>query len=146
MPKFRALVDTVYNFQIIRAGKEIIGGDELRKSPNFVCVDGGTVAKTEPAAKNTGENASTYAKALQRGKELGIPKYNRIPQAELLAAIAEAEAKLAAPAPESNAGNDEKAKTDEQNGKTEGAGDSGSTGEDEQTAAGNENTGGNDVK
>lgn len=146
MAKFRALVDTVYNFQIIRAGKEIIGGDELRKSPNFVCLDGGTVAKTEPAAKKAEENTSTYAKALQRGKELGIPKYNRIPQADLLAAIAEAEAKLAAPAPDDGNGGEEKAKSDEQDGKTEGAGDSGSTGEDDKSNAGKENTGGNDVK
>ena len=94
MTKYKAKVDTYFNFSYVPAGKIIVAGDELRNSPNFECLDGKKAANT---TATTGGNAE-YAKALQRGKELGIPNYNRIPKEDLYAAIAEAEAKKAAPA------------------------------------------------
>lgn len=123
MPKYRAKFDTVFNFQVVRAGKIIVAGEELRNSPNFECLDD-SAGKTAPASSNTGvqpKSAGTteYAKALLRAKELGIPKYNRIPQSELLAAIAEAEAKLAAPKAD-NAGNDNDENDDDDENDTSG--------------------------
>lgn len=40
MAKYKAKVDTVFNFTFIRAGKIIVAGEELRNSPNFECLDG----------------------------------------------------------------------------------------------------------
>ncbi len=109
MTKYKAKVDTYFNFSYIPAGKVIVAGDELRDSPNFERLDGKKTAN----APATGGNAE-YAKALQRGKELGIPNYNRIPKEDLYAAIAEAEAKKAAPA-----GNSGETKESEEDKNTE---------------------------
>lgn len=96
MAKYKAKVDTVFNFTFIRAGKIIVAGEELRNSPNFECLDGSPKKSANAGDNKAGGNVD-YAKALQRGKELGIPMYNRIPKEELFAAIAKAEAERAAP-------------------------------------------------
>lgn len=103
MAKYKAKVDTVFNFTFIRAGKIIVAGEELRNSPNFECLDGSS-KKAAGTGSTTGGNAE-YAKALQRGKELGIPMYNRIPKEGLFAAIAKAEAERAAPKSGNDKGN-----------------------------------------
>lgn len=118
MPKFRAKVDTVYKFSIIRAGKEVVGGAELYNSPNFECIDGSAPkAVAVPAdgaigsnttkltgvssggavgTRNKQESPEEVAVRL-RAKELGINNWHTKGIANLSAEIAGKEAKLAAP-------------------------------------------------
>ena len=49
--KYRAKVDTVFKFKLVRAGQIITAGSELSKSPNFECIEGAEkVATTSNAA------------------------------------------------------------------------------------------------
>ena len=95
--KYRAKVDTVFKFKLVRAGQIITAGSELSKSPNFECIEGAEkVAKTSNAAPARSA-ANEYAELCKRAKELNIPNWNRTDKVTLATLVAEAEAKAAAP-------------------------------------------------
>lgn len=92
MTRYVALNDTVYRFRVIRKGKEIVGGEELDKNVNFARVGA-------PAADAGKATVSADEKEVRlRAKELKISNWHTKAKDKLLAEIAEAEAKLAAPA------------------------------------------------
>lgn len=92
MTKYIALNDTTYKFQFVRKGAEIEAGEELSKNVNFKRADG-KAAKAEPSNP---DNINEQEVRL-RAKELKIANWHMKNPKTLLAEIAEAEAKLAAP-------------------------------------------------
>lgn len=100
MTKYVAINDTVYNFKFYRKGAEIEAGKELDDNANFARADGTKPAKTvengTPAGNATVDKADEVA-IRTRAKELKIASWHNKKIDTLLAEIAEAEAKLAAP-------------------------------------------------
>lgn len=130
MPKFRAKNNTTYRFSYVSKGDIISGGDDLRDNVNFEIVgDEGVKAAATPAlGGNAGSTGATgkvpYTELVKTAKEYGI-KFQGVKYDALLALIAEAQAKTAAP----NNENDNPDNGDEAQN-TGNAGDSGATGKE----------------
>ena len=107
MAQFRAKNDTFYNFQYVRKGKVIYGGDDLKANENFELIDDESKKVAAPATgDNGGENTppaalaakpATYNDLVKYAQTLNIAGANRMKKPELLEAIAKAEAETAAP-------------------------------------------------
>lgn len=130
MPKFRAKNNTTYRFSYVSKGDIISGGDDLRDNVNFEIVgDEGAKVATAPVSNgNIGSTGATgkvpYTELVKTAKEYGI-KFQGVKYDALLALIAEAQAKAAAP----NNGSDNPDNGGEDKN-TDNAGDSGATGEE----------------
>lgn len=106
MAKYRAKVDTFYNYSYIRKGKEVYGGKDLADNEYFELIEdenkpvnnsadnGNGGENTPPAAPSKQMN---YRELVKYAQELNIAGANRMNKPDLLAAIAEAEAAAAAP-------------------------------------------------
>lgn len=101
MVEYVAKNDTVWNFKFYRKGEKVEAGTQLDDNTNFERVDG-SAKKPVAASANTGATISKEDEiALRtRAKELKIASWHNKAPEKLQAEIAEAEAKLAAPAVE----------------------------------------------
>ena len=124
MVKAKALNDTTYRFSYVAKGTIIEGGNDLHDNVNFEVISGKN-DKVAPDANGQGVDVPQaagkmpYTELCKTAKELGV-KFTGVKYDELLTAIAEAQAKAAAP---TVAGNDE---VDDNAGS---AGDGGNTSE-----------------
>lgn len=105
MAKFVAKCDTTYNFKFYLKGQTIEAGDLLDDNPNFERADGSTKAATTASSnKNAKETKKAEEMAARmRAKELKIANWSTKSIDVLMAEIAEAETKAAAPANVSSA-------------------------------------------
>lgn len=102
MAKYKAIHDTMYNFALVKKGKIIYGGDELKSNEHFELV--GDENKTLSAGDNGAGVATPDSKQqmnfnqlVKYAQSIGVEGANRMKKPELLAAIAAKEAETAAP-------------------------------------------------
>ena len=100
MAKFVAKCDTTYNFKFYLKGQTIEAGDLLDDNPNFERADGSTKAATTASSN---KNAKETKKAEEMAARLKIANWSTKSIDVLMAEIAEAETKAAAPANVSSA-------------------------------------------
>lgn len=96
----------MYNFALVKKGKIIFGGDELKSNEHFELV--GNENKAPAAGENGNATGATTATAdpkqqmnfnqlVKYAQSIGVEGANRMKKPELLAAIAAKEAETAAP-------------------------------------------------
>lgn len=103
MAKYKAIHDTMYNFALVKKGKIIYGGDELKSNEHFELVgdenktlsgnNGASVATTTPDPKQQ----MNFNQLVKYAQSIGVEGANKMKKPELLAAIAAKEAETAAP-------------------------------------------------
>ncbi len=96
MVEYVALTETVYKFKFYHKGQTLNAGEELDSNPNFERVGGSKPAVAKNDGKQDGNTVDEVA-IRTRAKELKIANWHNKNIKNLLAEIAEVEAKLAAP-------------------------------------------------
>ncbi len=96
MVEYVAVNETVYNFKFYHKGQTLQAGNELDSNPNFARADGSKPAVAKNGGTQDGNTVDEVA-IRTRAKELKIASWHNKNIKTLLAEIAEAEAKLAAP-------------------------------------------------